>query len=140
MNHWFQIASQGRRANTRSHSVIDGIQERINRFTQRYRAAYQALLQLDPSGKWQETYLELKDCDNRGPGKEPEEQGVGDGSYTPSWIWLLNPRARDPSGDTDIDEGATDEEVNNTMRVEWATSFARMERWAEEAVLLQEEM
>ena len=72
--------------------------------------------------------------------KEVEERGVGDGSYTPSWIWLSNPRARDPAGATDADEGATDEEVNDAMRVEWAMSFARMERWAEEVELLQEEM
>jgi len=140
VNHRIQIAGRGRRANTRSRSVINSIEERINKFTQRYRAAYKALLQLDLSGNWQETYLELKDCDNRGPGKEAEERGVGDGSYTPSWIWLSNPRARDPSGATDADEGATDEEINETVRVEWATSFARMERWAEEIELLQEEM
>ena len=140
MNHRIQIAGRGRRANTRSRSVIDSIEQRINRFTQRYRAAYKALLQLDPSGIWQETYLELKDCDNRGPGKEAEERGVGDGSYAPSWIWMSNPRARNPSGATDADEDATDEEVNDAMRVEWATSFARMERWAEEVELLQEEM
>jgi len=140
INHRTQIAGQGQRANTRSRSVIGGIQERIDRFAQRYRAAYQALLQLNPSGNWQETYLELKDRDNRGPGKEVEEEGVGDGSYAPSWIWLLNPRARDASGASDSDEGATDEEVNDAMRVEWATSFVRRERWAEEVQLLQEEM
>jgi hypothetical protein len=140
MNHRAQIAGQGRKANTRSRSLIDGIQERINKFAQRYRAAYRALLQLDPAGNWKITYLELRECDNRGPGKEVEEQGVGDGAYTTSWIWLSNPRAREPSGATDRNEGATEEEFNDAMRVEWATSFARMERWDEEVELLQEEM
>ena len=140
VNHKIQIAGQGRRPNTRSHSMIDSIEERIAKFTRRYRAARRALLQLDPSGNWQDTYLELKDCDNRGPGKEQEEQRLGDGTYTTSWIWLANPRACNPSGAMDPDEDATDEEVNDAMRVEWATSFARLERWTEEIELLQEEM
>ena len=38
------------------------------------------------------------------------------------------------------DGGASDEEVNDVMRVQWATSHTRMERWAEEVELLQEEM
>lgn len=128
MNHRFQIAGQGRRANTRSRAVIDGVQGQINKFAHRYRAAYQAILKLNPSGSWCETYLELKECDNRGPGKEIEEEGVGDGSYAPSWIWLSNPRARNPSGATGHEESATEnateEEVNDAIRVEWATSFA----------------
>jgi hypothetical protein len=36
--------------------------------------------------------------------------------------------------------GASDEEVNEVVRVQWATSYARMERWTEEVELLQEEM
>ena len=139
-NHRLQISGQGRRANTHSCTVIGNIQERIDKFTRRYRAAHKALLQLDPSGNWQETYLELKESDNRGPSEEPEEEGVGDGSYTPSWIWLANPRGREPSGAAEPSENASDEEVNDAMRAEWTTSFARMERWAEEAELIQEEM
>jgi len=142
MNHRIQIAGQGQRVNTRSRTVITGIEDRITKFAQRYRAAYYALLQLDPTGEWQETYLELKEEDNRGPGKEDYEKGLGDGSYTFSWIWLLNPRARDGSGSEvcNGEVGASDEEVNDAMRVQWATSHARMERWAEEVELLQEEM
>ena len=142
INHRTQIAGQGQRANTRSRTVISGIEERISKFAQRYRIAYNALVQLDPTGEWRETYLELKDEDNRGPGKEDNEQGLGDGSYTFSWIWLSNPQARDTSGsETVYVEGvASDEEVNDVMRVQWTTSRARMERWVEEVQLLQEEM
>ena len=139
-NHRIQISGQGQRVNTRSRTVISGVDERINKFVRRYRAAYRALLELDPTGTWQETYLELKDEDNRGPGKEAHEEGPGDGSYTFSWIWLLNPQARDASGNEVGDEGASDEEVNDVMRVQWTTSYARMERWIEEVELLQEEM
>lgn len=141
MNHRTQIAGQGQRANTRSRAVINSVEERISKFVHRYRAAYNALIRLDPTGEWQRTYLELKDEDNRGPGKEDDEQGPGDGSYTFSWIWLSNPRACDAGGgDGDYGGIASDEEVNDVMRVQWATSRARMERWAEEVELLQEEM
>lgn len=141
INHRTQIAGQGQRVNTRSRAVISSVEERIDKFVQRYRAAYTALLRLDPTGTWQETYLELKDEDNRGPGKEGHEEGLGDGSYTFSWIWLLNPRACDADGSEAGYEGcASDEEVNDVMRVQWTTSHARMRRWDEEVELLQEEM
>ena len=140
MNHQTQITGQGQRANTRSRTIIKSIEERIAKFAQCYRAAYNALVQLDPTGSWQMTYLKLKDEDNRGPGKEDDERGPGDGSYTFSWIWLANPRACDASNVVDGGEVASDEEVSNVMRVQWATAQARVERWAEEVELLQEEM
>ena len=139
VHHQTQIAGQGQRANTRSRTIIKSVEERISKFAQRYRAAYNALVQLDPTGDWQETYLELKDKDNRGPGKEDDEQGPGDGSYTFSWIWLTNPRAHDTNHVAHGGE-ASDEDINDVMRVQWATSQARTERWVEEVELLQEEM
>ena len=142
LNHRTQIAGQGTRPSTRSRTVISGTEDRIAKFAQRYRVAYGALLQLDPNGEWRKTYLELREEDNRGPGKEDHEKRLGDGSFTFSWIWLLNPRARDGSGseEGDAESGATDEEVNDEMRVQWTTSHARLERWTEEVELLQEEM
>jgi hypothetical protein len=142
VNHRTQIAGQGQRANTRSRTVINSIEERITKFVQRYRVAYNALVQLDLTGEWKGTYLELKDEDNRGPGKEDDEKGPGDGSYTFSWIWLSNPRLCDTGGSDSgyVGDAASDEEVNDVMRVQWTTSCARMERWTEEVELLQEEM
>lgn len=142
MNHRTQVAGQGQRANTRSRTVISSVDERISKFAQRYRVAYNALVRLDQNGEWRKTYLELKDEDNRGPGKEDDEHGLGDGSYSLSWIWLSNPRVYDAGGsDAGYVGGvASDEEINDVMRVQWATSRARMERWVEEVELLQEEM
>ena len=146
MNHYTQVAGQGTRANTRSRAVLNGIENRIAKYVERYRVARKALLRLDPTGDWQDTYLELKDSDNRGPGKDINERGVGDGSYFRSWIWLPNPCAPPSSdsatgeGSTLEEEGASEEEVNEALRVEWTTSFARLERWNEEVELLQEEM
>ena len=138
MNHYMQITGQGQHANTCSRSVLNSVKGRIAKFVECYRVTYRALLQLDPTGNWQEVYLELKDADNRGPGKEADEGGVGDGSYFRSWIWLLNLRVPD-SVDGDLgEEGALEEDVNEALRVEWTTSFARLERWNEEVDLLGE--
>ena len=169
MNHHVQIAGQGQRASTRSRAVLASVEERITKYVERYRIAYQALLRLDPTGNWRQTFQELKDCHNRGPGKEREEERAGDGKYIRSWIWLVNPQAVVPSAgagpadrtdgvadeggatkDTATEEGvdddevevetATQEEVNDVVRVEWTTAYARLVRWAEEVELLQEEM
>ena len=140
VNHYMQVAGQGIRANTRSRTVLNSVEARITKFVERYRIAYRALLQLDPNGEWRETYLELKDSDNRGPGKEADEGKLGDGSYFRSWIWLPSPRALDTADGEAGEEGASEEDVNELLRVEWTTSFARLERWVEEVELLQEEM
>ena len=137
VNHYTQVT--GQRAGTRSCTVLNSVETRITKFVERYRVAYRALLQLDPTGNWRETYLELKESDNRGPGKESDEVGTGDGSYFRSWIWLQNPRVPDATGDVG-EEGASEEDVNEVLRVEWTTSYARLERWKEEVDLLQEEM
>jgi hypothetical protein len=91
---------------------------------------------LDATGDWTNEFRELKDQDNRGPLKETEEQGTGDGRYSPSWIWAA------PSAMTLPSEGsaAEQQEVNETARHEWMTCRARADRWTEEEELLQEEM
>ena len=139
LNHYTQVVGQGQRANTRSRTVLNSVEGRIAKFVERYRIAYKALLQLDPTSDWQETYLELKDSNNQDPGKESDEEGVGNGSYFRSWIWFPNLRAPDAS-DGDVGEGVSEEDINEVLRVEWTTSFARLERWNEEVELLQEEM
>ena len=120
--------------------MLNSIESRIVKFVEHYRIAYRALLQLDPSGDWQEVFLELKDSNNRGPGKENDEEGTGDGSYFRSWIWLPNPRVPDGVDGKAGEEGASEEDINEVLCVEWTTSFARLERWVKEVELLQEEM
>jgi hypothetical protein len=127
------VVGEGQKTQTKSRSAESGVVARIGRTVQRYRLAHAALLSLDPAGDWRKEYLELTDKDNRGPGKEVEEQGVGDGRYFMSWIW---------KGSTGLQEGSDspDQEVNETVRHEWMTCRARADRWAEETELLQEEM
>ncbi|KAF9791850.1 hypothetical protein BJ322DRAFT_998331 [Thelephora terrestris] len=127
------VIGEGQKTQTKSRTAESGVVARISRTVHRYRLAYAALLSLDPTGNWRQEYLELADKDNRGPGKEVEEQGLGDGRYTMSWIW------RSSAGGQ---EGAnpSEQEVNETVRHEWMTCRARADRWREESDLLQEEM
>ena len=113
------------------------VQERIDQCVRRYCVARDALLQLDPSGSWQDLYPVLNNCDNRGPGKEPEEVPGSDGQFVPSWIWLSNSNA--PTGDP-AQSTISPDEVNEDMRVEWAQCVARADCWEEEVVLLREEI
>ena len=125
------VIGEGQKTQTKSRTVESGVTVRINRAVRRYRLAYSALLFLDPTGDWRKEYLELTDKDNRGPGKELYEQGVGDGRYTMSWIW---------AGSVQDGTSLSEEEVNETVRHEWMTCKARADRWREESELLQEEM
>ena len=94
------------------------------------------LSELDPTGDWTSKYHELRDEDNRGPLKETEEIGTGDGRYAPSWIWA-SPSAMMLPGEGSV---AKQQEVNETVCHEWMTCRARADRWVEEEELLQEEM
>ena len=125
------VIGEGQKTQTKSRTVESGVTVRIKRAVRRYRLAYCALLSLDPTGDWRKEYLELTDKDNRGPGKELHEQGVGDGHYTMSWIW---------TGSVQDETNLSEREVNETVRHEWMTCKARADRWREESELLQEEM
>ena len=124
------LVGEGQKSQTRSRAVESSVTVRINRAVRRYRLAYTALLSLDPTGDWTKEYSELTDKDNRGPGKELYEQGVGDGRYEISWIWRGSVGSDAPDG----------VEVHESIRHEWMMCRARADRWKEESDLLQEEM
>lgn len=131
------IAGTGQRPATRHQTKIHTIDHRITRAVKRYRDARIAMLNLNPGGEWKEEFLQLKDEDNRGPGREADEEGLGEGTYDVSWIWL----APGAASRTTVGDGPISiEEVNEGMRVEWARTLARAERWAEEVQLLVSEM
>lgn len=117
----------GNRSNTRMRTLFDKFQNRIKLAAARYRAAYTILLVLDPADPMPSGLKVLKDEDIRGP-KMDDADGFTEGTYEPSWIWLVQ-------GD-----GNTSEEFSDAMRVEWGKTRARAERWSEEVRLLQEEM
>jgi len=129
------LAGEGQKTQTKSRAIETGVNNRITRSVWRYRTAYNAHLELDPTGDWTNEYRELRDEDNRGPLKDTEI-GVGDGHYAPSWIWTTSSGMALPGEGT----AAERQEVNETARHEWMTCRARADRWIEEVELLQEEM
>ncbi|KAH9974339.1 hypothetical protein BGW80DRAFT_1130440, partial [Lactifluus volemus] len=119
------------RVNTRARSCISRFQDKVHLCAERYRASWRALLQLDSNGPWVTTFRELKKEDVVFPGKGDDE---GEGFRVISWIWLENGKTGA------VDSEAGQEEINEHLRVEWAKSRARAERWAEEVRLTAEEM
>jgi hypothetical protein len=143
LNHYkIHVAGTGQRMVTKSRATIINSANRITRACTRYNACRAALLELDPKGAWITKYLELKPEDNRGPGKEADERGLGDGSYTASWIWFVSPNAPNhasESGSAELTNLSMDE-FHDAMRAEWAQLQARAERWEEEYDLIKMEM
>jgi hypothetical protein len=72
------------RIGTRSRALISRFAEKTTRCAERYRAAYSALLALDPNGDWKNHLKVLKDEDIKTPGKGGDES---ENSRVLSWIW-----------------------------------------------------
>ena len=102
---------------------------------QKYHVAWHALCALDPNGSWLEWLKELKAKDVSGPGKDPDDSTASNSHYEPSWIWLVQ---HSSSSGSEMHIG--EDEFNESMCVEWAKARARMMRWKEELMLVQEEM
>jgi hypothetical protein len=122
----------GNKSNTRMITLYNRFDDKTKRAAEEYRNAWRALSVLDPDGSWSIRLKELKDKDIRGPGKDTDDETTSNSRYEPSWIWLV-PRLSQTSD-------PNDKEFNDGMRVEWAKSRARMMRWKEEVLLVQEEM
>jgi hypothetical protein len=127
------ISGTGNKPNTRMITLWKRFDKKTKRAAQTYRTAWSALRILDPHGSWTSRLKELKDKDISGPGKDPEDNSVTKSRYEPSWIWLV---AHSGNNNLELDE----EEFNDNMRIEWAKARARMRRWKEELLIIQEEM
>ncbi|KAJ6493720.1 hypothetical protein C8R47DRAFT_1213989 [Mycena vitilis] len=134
---------------TKSRTLIDQVGERVTAGVQKYTRARNALLTLSGPGACPQ-FKELKPQDLTLDGHVEEDDKVavkklkmisaGKGKRTPrhvkgtskkvmSWIWTA--------------EGAMDSEeqhLHESMRIEWSKALARKDRWAEEVMLLREEM
>lgn len=130
------VTGTGQRPNTRARAIISQQTRKVFRSAARYRAAHTALSNLDPNGAWEARLLPLMDKDIRHPSERDEDEG--EGHRLTSWIWLISTHP-DRALDGDL-ATATEEEVDQSLRVEWAKSHARTERWKEEVRLLGEEM
>jgi hypothetical protein len=131
------VSGMGNKPNTRLITLYKRFDNKTKQFSQRYRTAWQALRILAPDGSWSTRLKELKDIDIRGPGKDLDNTCSSNSRYEPSWIWLV-PHVTSESNNPEA--GMREEEFNDHMRVEWAKARARVMRWKEELLLVQEEM
>lgn len=123
-----QVVGQG--PNTRARAIFSRFSAKTDRCSDRYCRAYEALQILDPNGSWTQRLQKLNKEDVRGPGREEDEPS--EGRRVTSWIWRVG------LGSSNVE--LTEEELHETVRVEWARSKARADRWREEVILLEEEM
>ena len=125
------VSGTGNRPNTRMLNLYKRFNGKTERAAAKYHSAQNALAVLDPGGLWSERLRELNKKDISGPGRDPEDTTTTNSSYEPSWIWLI-PRA----SVAEMEEN----EFNENMQVEWVKARARMMRWKEEVLIIQEEM
>jgi hypothetical protein len=125
------VSGTGNRPNTRMLNLYKRFNGKTERAAAKYRSARKALVILLPGGLWSERLKELNKKDISGPGRDPEDTTTTNSSYEPSWIWLV-PRA----SIAEMEEN----EFNENMQVEWVKARARMMRWKEEVLIVQEEM
>jgi hypothetical protein len=130
------ISGTGNRPNTRMITLYKRFSNKTDRAAERYKSAWRSLSALDPGGSWSTRFRELKKEHISGPGRDPEDASTTNSRYEPSWIWLV-PRV---SGPTVAETIIGEDEFNETMRVEWSKVRARMRRWNEELLIIQEEM
>ncbi|KLO04935.1 hypothetical protein SCHPADRAFT_840007, partial [Schizopora paradoxa] len=126
-----QTAGTGVAANTRMLSLIARHKRKRSRVADRYRAAREALLTLEPDGAWQARLLQLNEEHIRPP--HPDPGTTGQGTFETSWIWLTGGVI---AGVPAADQATLDDSV----RTDWAKALARAERWEEEVVLIPIEM
>ncbi|KAF7357237.1 CxC2 domain-containing protein [Mycena sanguinolenta] len=141
---------------TRPRGILRQIGLKIHKAKIRYRYARNAIKRLKGDGAWEVELKILEDEDVRALNEraltaeekeqrkaihdygEVEEDGgvaafgvvaMGESRRTLSWIWY-QARPSDP----------TEAELVEALRVEWCKAYARMRRWHEDVVLVEEEM
>ncbi|KAF8166405.1 hypothetical protein BJ912DRAFT_1025886 [Pholiota molesta] len=125
---------RGQGANTRARNTLEGIQNKIDSAASEYRAAYEALCHLGPTlceTAWKKDLLPLKNEDIRDLSEGKAKQSEGGGRYL--GYGGLQPSSKLISLRKVIS-------VKVWVRIEWAKSRARANRFTEEVLLLTEEM
>lgn len=113
-NNHIDGAGTSQRLGSRSQSVLQRFADKIERHTARYRAAYAAIVSLDPDGEWKERFQPLKPEDVRSPHRDRDEDVPSskkkarkkndrsipsEGKRELSWIWLRNGASGRPTMD-----------------------------------------
>lgn len=151
---------RGTKRSGRSFDLIKRLSLKAKAAAQKYVAGQHALKNLRGSGEWELVLRELKPDDIRGlssevfttdvaidyeeehltagekrkrngtgRGMKPAEVLLGSGSFMMSWIWTIDGAL----------DGASDDEMNGLIRVEYLKSRARVARAQEEMVMLRDE-
>ncbi|KAJ7115521.1 hypothetical protein C8R43DRAFT_1138146 [Mycena crocata] len=134
---------------TKARTLIQQVGERVTAGAQKYRKAREALVVLKGASHAPH-FRELKDDDIRLDGDNGESDtaalkklamiGSGKGARAPrnapgqskrvmSWIWTVQ-----------AGSGDEEQDLHDSVRVEWTRARARKTRWEEEVMLLTEEM
>jgi hypothetical protein len=150
------LNSRRQHQNTRSRGLVDGQQRKVDLGAATYRQARAARLKLEHvagASGWrplEKGDLRLPEDEEeakrrrqramKGKRKEAAQEnesgevrgvpGMGEKTRLVSWIWISAGGAG----------GVVEEEMHNCVRVEWCKAYARVKRWKEEVLLLQEEM
>ncbi|KAJ6475381.1 hypothetical protein C8R45DRAFT_1159328 [Mycena sanguinolenta] len=123
----------GQRALTRGQGILPQNNAKIHKAKLRYRYVRNALSRLRGHSEWEWVLQVLNDNDIRALNERAvtvEEKAQREARRrTLSWIWYTA-KAGDPS----------EQELVEALRVEWCKAYARMRRWHEDVVLVEEEM
>ncbi|KII90795.1 hypothetical protein PLICRDRAFT_67573, partial [Plicaturopsis crispa FD-325 SS-3] len=120
----------GQKANTRARMSQATVDEQVFLAKARYQRSREAYFRLSGPGPWEADLQVLKDEDDlRGVVMDRPAQG-GESRQTISWLWISGVSCEDES----------DPRMHEALRVEWAKSKARADRWEEEVHLLLEKM
>jgi hypothetical protein len=134
--HYLGAYKPGSGMGTRKRSEMTQAGERIEAARLRYQHAWHAADALSPGGTWSSRFKWLEKKDIRGPNpgddltdlaavRKPRARDQHVGRYEQSWIWT-SVHAND--------------EPDESVRVQWSKMNATATRWAEEMVLVVEEM
>ncbi|KAJ6504317.1 hypothetical protein C8R47DRAFT_1210384 [Mycena vitilis] len=147
--YWKGSNLSGQHGSTRSQTLVSAIGERVDAAAEKYRDARRALHALK-GPTYAPHFKPLKQADLTLDGEVTDDESAarkrlalieaGKGARTPrhmagaskkvlSWIWAAQ-------GALDSEE----EELHESLRVEWARAKARKTRWEEEVNIIREEM
>jgi hypothetical protein len=150
------LNSRRQHQNTHSRGLVDSQQRKVDLGAATYwqvRAARLVLVHIAGASGWrplekgdlrlpedEEEAKRRKQRAMKGKRKEAAQEnengevrgvpGMGEKNRLVSWIWL----SAGSSG------GVVEQEMHDCVRVEWCKAYARVKRWKEEVLLLQEEM
>ncbi|KAJ6448526.1 hypothetical protein C8R45DRAFT_947906 [Mycena sanguinolenta] len=147
------LNSRHQHQNTRSRSLIDSQQAKVDVAARTYRDTRAACIALTGTSAWralEKDDLQLPEDEEEAKRRKQRAMkgkrhqaaqlnadgevrgvpGMGEKSRLVSWIWL----------DTGSVDGVVGEDMQACLKVEWCKAYTRVKRWWEEVLLLQEEM